>query len=159
MHILLPETDNCPSWISRRERMTIENISWSISTKECCRPRWGLNPRIPGRQLDGSSNWATEAGTLFKSYQDDGDNEGDNERLSAKKHHSVVSWIPPSVEFKPRTSKSEVTSASIYVSVWNIFCSVFMVPDVRGYLVNNFPISPKKHTLWVLIRSASVRHF
>ena len=39
MHILSPETDNCPSWISRRERMTIENTSWSISTKECCRPR------------------------------------------------------------------------------------------------------------------------
>ena len=39
MHILSPETDNCPSWISGRERMTVENISWSISTKECCRPR------------------------------------------------------------------------------------------------------------------------
>ena len=38
VHILSPETDNCPSWISRRERMTVENISWSISTKECCRP-------------------------------------------------------------------------------------------------------------------------
>ena len=33
MHILLPETDNCPSWISGWERMTVENISWSISTK------------------------------------------------------------------------------------------------------------------------------
>ena len=29
VHILLPETDNCPSWISGRERMTTENISWS----------------------------------------------------------------------------------------------------------------------------------
>ena len=35
VHILSPETDNCPSWISGRERMTVENISWSISTKEC----------------------------------------------------------------------------------------------------------------------------
>ena len=41
MHILSPETDNCPSWLSGRERMAIENISWSISTKECCRPRGG----------------------------------------------------------------------------------------------------------------------
>ena len=32
--------------------MTIENISWSISTKECCRPRRGLNPRPPGLQSD-----------------------------------------------------------------------------------------------------------
>ena len=37
VHILLPESNNCPSWISGRERMAIENISWSISTKECCR--------------------------------------------------------------------------------------------------------------------------
>ena len=63
--ILSPETDNCPSWISGRERMTVENISWSISTKECCRPRRRLNPRPPGLQSDGASNWATEAG--FKS--------------------------------------------------------------------------------------------
>ena len=53
MHILSPETDNCP----------VENISWSISTKECCRPRRGLNPRPPGLQSDGASNWATEAGS------------------------------------------------------------------------------------------------
>ena len=52
MHILLPETDNCPSWISGRERMTVENISWSISTKECCRPWQGLNLRPPGLQSD-----------------------------------------------------------------------------------------------------------
>ena len=62
VHSLSPETDNCPSWISGRERMTVENISWSISTKECCRPRRGLNPRPPGLQSDGASNWATEAG-------------------------------------------------------------------------------------------------
>ena len=65
MHILSPETDNCPSWISGRERMTVENISWSISTKECCRPRRGLNPRPPGLQSDGASNWATEAGNRW----------------------------------------------------------------------------------------------
>ena len=38
MHILSPETNNCPSWISGRAKMTIENISWSISTEDCCRP-------------------------------------------------------------------------------------------------------------------------
>ena len=36
MPILSPVTDNCPSWISRRERMTIKKISWSIWTKEWC---------------------------------------------------------------------------------------------------------------------------
>ena len=63
MHILSPETDNCPSWISRKERMTVENISWSISMKECCRPRRGSNPRPPGLQLDTHpTERATEAG-------------------------------------------------------------------------------------------------
>ena len=42
--------------------MTVENISWSISTKECCRPRRWLKLRPPGLQSDGASNWATEAG-------------------------------------------------------------------------------------------------
>ena len=45
--------------------MTVENISWSISTKECYWPRRGLNPWPPGRQSDGASNWATEAGIVF----------------------------------------------------------------------------------------------
>ena len=45
--------------------MTVENISWSISTKECCRPRRGLNPRPPGLQSDGASNWATEADAFW----------------------------------------------------------------------------------------------
>ena len=31
--------------------------------------------------------------------------------------------------------------------------------DKGGYLVNIFLISPQKHILWVLIRSASMRHF
>ena len=38
MQILSSETDKCLSWIRWRERMTIENISWSISMKEYCRP-------------------------------------------------------------------------------------------------------------------------
>ena len=48
--------------------MTVENISWSISMKECCRPRRGLNPRPPGLQSDGASNWATEAGNSSSKY-------------------------------------------------------------------------------------------
>ena len=52
VHILLPETDNCPSWISGRERMTVQNISWYISTKKCCRLRRGSNPPPPGLQSD-----------------------------------------------------------------------------------------------------------
>ena len=59
---------NCPSWISGKERMTIENISWSISMKECCRPRgagrgWGRvgEPATSWSPVGRASNWATEA--------------------------------------------------------------------------------------------------
>ena len=62
-HTFTGQIDNCPSWISGRKRMTVENISWSISMKECCRPRLGLNRRPPGLQSDGTSKWATKAGT------------------------------------------------------------------------------------------------
>ena len=69
VHILSPETDNCPSWISRRERMTVEKISWSISMKECCRPQWGLNPWPPGLQSDGDQevvgSTPTEVGNIL----------------------------------------------------------------------------------------------
>ena len=44
LSILTPVTDNCPSWISGRERIAVQIISWPISKKECCRT-WGLNPR------------------------------------------------------------------------------------------------------------------
>ena len=52
VHIISPETDNCPSWISGRDRLTEENISWSISTKECCRNWRGSDPRSPDHQSD-----------------------------------------------------------------------------------------------------------
>ena len=42
VHILSPITDNYPSWIRVRERVTIDMISWSISTKVMW-PRWDLN--------------------------------------------------------------------------------------------------------------------
>ena len=47
--------------------MTVENISWSISTRECYRPRRGLNPQPPGLQSNGASNWATE--DVLKGYK------------------------------------------------------------------------------------------
>ena len=49
MHILSQVTDKFPSWISGRERMTVEKISWSISTKKCCRTE-AVNSRPPDHQ-------------------------------------------------------------------------------------------------------------
>ena len=51
LRILSPVTDNCLSWISGRERMAVEIISWPIFTKECCR-MWGSNPRSSAYQVD-----------------------------------------------------------------------------------------------------------
>ena len=60
VNILLPEADNCPSWISERERMTIEYISWLISTKKCCQ-LVGVEPATSWLPIGRTSNWAMEA--------------------------------------------------------------------------------------------------
>ena len=52
VHILLPETDNCPSWISGRKRITIENISWSKLHERILPTRCGSNPQPPDHQSD-----------------------------------------------------------------------------------------------------------
>ena len=93
VHILSPETDNCPSCISGRERMTVENISWSISTKECCRPRQGLNPGPPGLQSDDASNWATEAGYAQESVTKEWRNERTSQKQYAPHFFKVVGII------------------------------------------------------------------
>ena len=64
VHILSPEIDNCPSWISRREKMTVENISLSISVEECCRPD-GVEPATSWSQVGHASNWATDLNYLY----------------------------------------------------------------------------------------------
>ena len=52
MHILSPEIDTCPSWISGRERMAIENISWWNPHERMLPTRRGSNPQPPDHQLD-----------------------------------------------------------------------------------------------------------
>ena len=42
MHILLPVTDTCSSWISGRGRMAIEMFSWPSLHERMCRT-WGSN--------------------------------------------------------------------------------------------------------------------
>ena len=75
MHILLPETDNCPSWISRRQRMTTENISLNqlkgendhgkyfiISLHERMLPDpAGIKPATSWSSVRYTSNCATKA--------------------------------------------------------------------------------------------------
>ena len=56
VHILSQVTDNFPSWISGRERMIVEKISWSIATKEWCQTR-AASPWSPEHQ---SGTYQTE---------------------------------------------------------------------------------------------------
>ena len=50
--ILSPVTDNCPSWISGRERMVVEIISWpNLNERMFCRT-WGSDPRPSAYQAD-----------------------------------------------------------------------------------------------------------
>ena len=50
-----------PSWISRRERITVENISWSTSTKECC---WTWLVLILWPVTDNCSSWIPQRSWL-----------------------------------------------------------------------------------------------
>ena len=66
VHILSPETDNCPSWISGREKMTVENISWSVSTKEFCRPRRTSSLQPPDYQSNSHQTEPPRPTTDYK---------------------------------------------------------------------------------------------
>ena len=91
MHILSPETDNCPSWISGRERMTVEKY-FMINLHERMLPTsvGGWNPRPPGLQSDGASNWATEAGRGSKKILKRGDREERGTRMKVKKQNEHI---------------------------------------------------------------------
>ena len=50
--ISLPITDNCPSWISGRERMVVEFFSLpNLNERMFCRA-WGSNPRLSAYKAD-----------------------------------------------------------------------------------------------------------
>ena len=178
MHILSPETDNCPSWISGRERMTVENISWSISTKEYCRPPRGLNPRPPGLQSDGASNWATEAGTLF-SYS-----AHSTENIHLKRHipigrvkiffqpkHIDIFFISPqkhmlwySLELPRWGNSNEYHNICLHGYLLlrkHAYSNTMLPPKTENFQIKNWYFSYfcSKHRLCVLIGTASVRQF
>ena len=94
--------------------MTVENISWSISTKECCRPRQGLNPIPPGLQSDGTSKWATKAGWPLLSinlYV-----KGCLDYTVGVFHMSIPAEPSPS-EWKSRSSMPSCVSSSLDLSL------------------------------------------
>ena len=50
--ILAPVTDNCPSWISRRERMVVEMFSWPNLNERMFCQTWGSNPQLSAYLAD-----------------------------------------------------------------------------------------------------------
>ena len=119
-YFLLPETDNCPSWISGRERMTVKNISWSSATKECC---WtggcqqGLNLGPPELQSDSH---------LTEPLRPEGFQVTEWTQVYDRNHFLHVQFL------KGHNSKSRNTRAMIFV-----FCmSSYGVHHLLGrYLV------------------------
>ena len=52
VHILSPVTDNCPTWISSKERMAVAMTSCPISMKECiARPKDRIHDHLNIRQM------------------------------------------------------------------------------------------------------------
>ena len=49
----------------KEEKDLVENISWSISTKECC-PPGGVKPATSWSSVGRASNWATEVSSIIR---------------------------------------------------------------------------------------------
>ena len=57
LHIRSPVTDNCPSWISERERKTVENIPWSNLHERMLPDPAGVEPATSWSPVGRASNW------------------------------------------------------------------------------------------------------
>ena len=79
VHILLPETDNCPSWISRRKRMTI-NVLHDRSPQKNVTDLAGIKPTSSWSSVRRASNSATEASTHIGK-----ENNSNNQCLASRK--------------------------------------------------------------------------
>ena len=72
VHILSPGNWQLPFLNQRKGENDRRNISRSIFTEECCRPRRGLKPRPPGLQSVGASEQPRSAIRKFINAQSKG---------------------------------------------------------------------------------------
>ena len=136
--------------------MTVENISWSISTKECCRPRRGLNPRPPGLQSDGASNWATEADpklwknivfntlkNIWFGYLLESPHWGDSnkypkhifyEEIRTKQDLSYISICSLSILYNSQFVLTVTSSGTDVVVVTRVHCTCVVSKSQGGYV-------------------------
>ena len=75
---------------------------------------------------------------------------------------SIVTSLQSSIKYqiggRQKIQMAKKRSMNVFDSENNKSVN-FLALDKSSSQINIFPISPWKHTLWVLIRSASVRHF
>ena len=81
VHILSPETDNCPSWISRRKRMTVENIFMITEVIN----NWNLHERMLPTRRGRARNLLITSRTRIKLSH--------RGRLHVKTSNSLGDWI------------------------------------------------------------------
>ena len=169
-HILSKEIDNCPFWISGREKMTVENISWSIPIKEFCRSRWGwtcnlliTSPmciQLSHADQSTCSNTFCHIGTYsiiqtlkhiwdFFSYFST--NHAERIRYTSMKTHKICFC-------------GEIRKIFIWLLLLPgpMHTTFTIAPDKALFqpkCIHIFLISSWKHMLWVLIRSALERRF
>ena len=135
-------------------RELLENISWSISTKGCCRTEWGSNPQ-PDHQSDAHlTEPASKAGIRHFFFQL---KNIDIFLISPRIHksHNVQKNIIPS-DVCP--TKIHITKTCLYNS--DPFKPHFYIVKLGFtgvYII--FLIFARKHRLWVLVRTASARQF
>ena len=117
MHIHSLVTDNCPCWISSRQRMAVKIISWPISSKECCQT-WGSTRDCQH----------TRRMHILPSYY---------ARLLCYRHHLLVFYIsfiylnePPHDKTKKVTVRPAETPPSLIrvFTVWMKKASVLSYP-------------------------------
>ena len=130
--------------------MTVENISWSISTKECCRPRRGLNLRPPDLQSDGASNWATEAGQLEEKFWQCGEKVKDHPRIII--WTNLVDLASPMLYTKilPQSFLGSGGGFEVFLTIWawQPSCSI-----LQNHLIKLLvPLSQKLPCEWNLLK-------
>ena len=167
MHILLPESDNCPSCISRRERITTENISWS-NLQESMLATWQeSNPQPPDHQLDAhpmepprlekmAKNLPSISIPLKRSLQNKCDRPGHSHSHYLIRVFSVC-WYMSQRKTKPTTIlvRPVKTQISLRIcAVWSesslIPCAFYSLQAIqRGIKKNACPTGWMYRLTWV----------
>ena len=133
VHFLSPVTNNCTFLISRKGRMAVETISWSISTKFMW-PCWYLNLQPLDLQSDSltTAPWNPVLQCL--------NTLGKYGMIGQKHTVNSENWL------------MLLKSVGTFMSL--LYPQLQIRPFFQPRSTDIFRISSQKHVLWVLIRKA-----